>query len=426
MIKIFLIIILLVFSLANSSNIDNKISKNKKNLINKKKQKLTTKIKVKLLARQINQATKKFNKLNSNINELNSTITKNRSKLNNTKDALKLLELKSDQILSIKKTTQKNIVDNIINNHLASIAIDLASMHTQDEIIDSYVYTTLSKDSKEQLSKLDNQYKSLINDQNKNKIKIKKLKSFIKKDQKDKKNLKKLEKEYKKTLDKLSKKHKKYQKELKNIIKKQKQLSSLLSSLNIMKKQEIKRSKLQKRKEKERLKKERLAKQKKKKQSSKIYKQTKRFNENIAMDVRSIGSSSSGIKTTKYYGVKTIAPLKRYTINKKFGYFYDKVYKIKFFNDSIELKPKSRNSKVYSVFSGKVVFAKKNSGLLENVVIIKHKNNLHTIYSHLDRIAPTIRKGKWVKKGSVLGRVDEILNFQATKNSKYINPKDLF
>ena len=64
--------------------------------------------------------------------------------------------------------------------------------------------------------------------------------------------------------------------------------------------------------------------------------------------------------------------------------------------------------------------------MLENVVIVQHQNGLHTIYSHLDEIAPTLKVGKWIKKGYVIGRVNNNLTFQATKNSSHINPKDLF
>jgi murein DD-endopeptidase MepM/ murein hydrolase activator NlpD len=74
---------------------------------------------------------------------------------------------------------------------------------------------------------------------------------------------------------------------------------------------------------------------------------------------------------------------------------------------------------------GKVVYAKENAGVLGNVVIIKHKGNLHTIYSHLDRISPTIKKGKWIKKGYVVGRIKEQLNFQVTRDNNYINPLEL-
>ena len=141
--------------------------------------------------------------------------------------------------------------------------------------------------------------------------------------------------------------------------------------------------------------------------------------------MRKIGSSAKGIKISKYNGSKTIAPLKSYTITKKFGKYYDKVYKMELFNESISLKTKKQNAKVFSVFKGRIVYAKKNAGLLENVVIVKHNGNLHTIYSHLDKISPTLKVGKWIPKGYVVGRVNGTLLFQATKNNKYINPSKL-
>ena len=89
------------------------------------------------------------------------------------------------------------------------------------------------------------------------------------------------------------------------------------------------------------------------------------------------------------------------------------------------MKPKRPNSKVYNILSGKIVYVKQNQGILSNVVIVQHSNNLSTIYSNLDRIAPTLRVGKWIKKGFVVGRVSDTLMFQATKNGKFINPKEL-
>ena len=120
-----------------------------------------------------------------------------------------------------------------------------------------------------------------------------------------------------------------------------------------------------------------------------------------------------------------MAPLKSYTITKKFGKYYDRVYKMELFNESVSLKTKKQNAKVFSVFKGQIVYAKQNSGLLANVVIVKHRNKLHTIYSHLDKISPTLKVGKWIPKGYVVGRVNDTLEFQATRNSKYIDPMKL-
>lgn len=128
----------------------------------------------------------------------------------------------------------------------------------------------------------------------------------------------------------------------------------------------------------------------------------------------------------KYAGAKTIAPLKDFKVVKNFGTYYDPIYKIKLFNESIVLKSSEPQAKVVAVLNGKVVYAKKNAGMLENVVIIQHENGIHTIYSHLDEISPTLVVGKWIKQGYVVGRVDESLMFQVTKDSSHIDPKELF
>ena len=151
-----------------------------------------------------------------------------------------------------------------------------------------------------------------------------------------------------------------------------------------------------------------------------------KFAKNLNLDVKKIGSSTDGVTITKYKGEKTIAPLKSFKIAKNFGTYYDPIYKIKLFNESIVLRSTEPQAKVVSVLSGKVVYAKKNAGMLDNVVIIQHEGGIHTIYSHLDDIAPTLVVGKWVQKGSVVGRVNENLSFQVTKDSAHIDPKDLF
>ena len=60
-----------------------------------------------------------------------------------------------------------------------------------------------------------------------------------------------------------------------------------------------------------------------------------------------------------------------------------------------------------------------------NKVIIEHKDNMHTIYAQLDKIAPTIKPGRAVKKGYTIGRVDNALKFEVTLKDKHIDPLEL-
>jgi murein DD-endopeptidase MepM/ murein hydrolase activator NlpD len=141
--------------------------------------------------------------------------------------------------------------------------------------------------------------------------------------------------------------------------------------------------------------------------------------------VKKHGSSYQAIKTKKYKGPKTIAPLDSYTISKKYGTYTDPIYGIKIFNESISLKPKKPNAKVKTVFNGKVIYADKTA-VLNNIVIVEHKNGLHTIYANLSQISPNIKKGKKIKKGYTIGRVGEELVFEVTQKSYHINPIRLF
>ena len=119
-----------------------------------------------------------------------------------------------------------------------------------------------------------------------------------------------------------------------------------------------------------------------------------------------------------------MAPLSSYTVVQRFGSTIDPIYKIKIFNDSVILRSRKKNAKVFNVLNGEVIYAD-HSPILGNVVIVKHANGLHTIYSHLSKIAPMIRKGKRLKKGYAIGRVERDLNFSVTKNERQINPMQL-
>ena len=142
------------------------------------------------------------------------------------------------------------------------------------------------------------------------------------------------------------------------------------------------------------------------------------------LNVRQIGSSYQEGSITKYKGSKTIAPLKSYTLTQKFGNYTDPIYQMKIFNESVILEAKSNNAKVRNVLDGSIIYAEKTP-VLDNVVIVKHKNNIHTIYAHLSKIAPTIKVGKRVKKGYILGRIQKALTFEVTQDTKHINPMQM-
>ncbi len=262
---------------------------------------------------------------------------------------------------------------------------------------------------------------------------------------------KKLAKE--KLRKKLTADEEKYNIELAKIVDKQNSLRSTLAQLNILHKQEViearKRAEAEKeamRLEKERQreireakvlarakerkaqealrqakteqerKKARLAAAEARKEEQKVYKESEK--------VRQVNSSYKKSKTYAYRGGKTISPLPGAKLVKKFGTYVDPIYKIKIFNESITLKSPVTNSKVQNILNGKVVFAGKSS-MLGKVVVVSHSKKIHTVYAGLSKIAPTIHVGAKIQKGYVVGKVNEKLIFQATKDSKHIDPLNL-
>ena len=109
---------------------------------------------------------------------------------------------------------------------------------------------------------------------------------------------------------------------------------------------------------------------------------------------------------------------------KKFGPYVDPVYGIKIFNESVTLQPLKKRAKVKNVLNGRVVFVKETP-ILGKVVIIEHKNNLHTIYAKMDKIAPMLKEGNKIKEGYIIGRVEKELMFEVTQKNRHIDPLEL-
>jgi len=277
----------------------------------------------------------------------------------------------------------------------------------ENSLIEEEVLKLMLKNSKNKVKKLNNDFytnskiiKMLNSDISSLEIEIAIINS-------KKKNLIKTQKANKKALKKLTKSKESYKKELKKVLVKQDTLKRTLSKLNIIKVDEQKRA----RQEAER---------------KRAFKEQKAILSDVNLPkVKKHGSSYQRVKTRKYRGKKTIAPFSPYTITKKYGTYKDPIYGIKVFNESISLKPKKKNQKVKTVFNGKVIYADKTA-VLDNIVIVEHKDGLHTIYANLSQISPNIRKGKKIKKGYTIGRVSDELVFEVTQKSYHINPIRLF
>jgi murein DD-endopeptidase MepM/ murein hydrolase activator NlpD len=444
--SIFLSILFISNIFAAASNIDQKIQANKEKLESADDKKETTNIKIKELADQIENQNNNISNLEKEIKQINTDIEEHQKLLEESKNKLDDLQSKSTELIREKTSNEEQIVDTIIEEFSVSIAVKLVSEDSLQELIDREVYTLLSQHSKDKVVKLNTSYSSLSANTKNNQKDIDKISSYIDERQKAKDKLTGLKQKLSSSISSLEQQHKTYQEELNKFAKEQESLKSLLSELNILKQAETKKeqdAKAAAEEEKRKKLQELLASKKTPAKNETAEKEdvqednsfdtvqtsdvrNQKYAKNLSLDVKKIGSSTDGVSIVKYKGEKSIAPLKSFRVVKNFGTYFDPVYKIKLFNESITLKSDEDQAKVVAVLNGKVVYAKKSAGMLENVVIIQHEDGVHTIYSHLDEISPTLVVGKWIKQGYVVGRVNDTLMFQATKDSSHIDPKDLF
>lgn len=204
-----------------------------------------------------------------------------------------------------------------------------------------------------------------------------------------------------KAISQLEQEKNEYKKSLDKILNQQRTLQNTLASLNIIKQESLKP----------------------KKAPPSLVAQ-KPGSKPVPEDVQQAVAQYSPSSVAAYSGERTIAPLDGYVVTKRFGPYTDPIYGIKIFNDSVSLRPTQEDAKVKTVLNGKIILAKPTA-MLENVVIIEHDNGLHTIYAHLDKIAPTVEVGKRVKQGSIIGRVGRELMFQVTQRNAHIDPMQM-
>jgi len=235
-----------------------------------------------------------------------------------------------------------------------------------------------------------------------------------------------------KLLKKLAQEEKQYRKRLQQIISRQNALRQTLARLNILRKEEIEEAK--RREAERRAELARRARKLERMRRAKAQERAQARAEGREVDysaprleeekVKQVGSSYQKERVARYRGPRTISPVKGARLVKRFGTYVDPIYKIKIFNDSITLKAPYSDATVRTVLNGKVVYVGENS-MLGKVVIVQHSNGLHTVYAGLSKISPLIKTGTRIRRGTAVGKIRRKLIFQATQNSKLINPTRL-
>jgi len=404
--KILYIYLLLLSSVLVASTVDKKIKKTSSKLTSYHKNYSNISKKMDQTAKEIIRQKQQLIKQTKILQELKDELSLKKFSYKENISQLKLFK-KSQAILQTQQDKVQEKLMHVISQSVSlSIVVEKDSPKTQDALIEFEVLQVMLKNSRKKAKELS--IKFIANKKNIEMLRTHAttLESSIASIDQKQKKLIKITSEYKKAIKKLELAKTSYKKELKDIINKQNALKKTLAQLNLIKIDETKRAKEQKEREEAFKNKNIVA------------------NENLPK-VKKHGSSYQAVKTIKYHGAKTIAPLTSYVITKKYGTYIDPIYGIKIFNESISLRPKTSDTKVKTVFNGKVIYAQKTA-VLKNVVVVEHKNGLHTIYANLSKIAPNIKKGKKVKKGSVIGRIKDELTFEVTYKNYHINPIRLF
>jgi len=397
-----LLLLPLLMALALFADIKEKIKSSETKIESKKMQEQKISHELDKIAKDMLAHKKSLLSLSADIKTCKSNIKKL-----NKKSSLKQTELDKIDKIYKKLAKQEKLVSkkvvNILSKELSIQMISKGAQNPSSQGLESFetnvenivmneilhTYTTLLR---EKFKKTKSKYIKLNKTMDTIKNELSKLSSKVDALKSKKADLDALEKKRKKSIHSLKTKKDLYVKKLKRLKEEQEILSSTLTKLNVTKS---------------------------KKEQEKIRKQAQN-----KINVRQIGSSYQHGKLASYKGKKTIPPLKAYTLTQKFGNYTDPIYKIKIFNEAVTLHANKPNSKVRNVLDGTIIYAEKTP-VLDNVVIVKHRDNIHTIYAHLSKIAPTIKVGKRVKKSYVLGRVLNTLTFEVTQDSMHINPMEL-
>lgn len=332
---------------------------------------------------------------------------------------LKLLKSSQGNLEKDQEKLRQDLAFMLAKNVSLSLILDEEKAKNDEALITEEVFDSLNKITQANISVLQGNFSSNSQKIASMQLKIDKLKDAIEEIDKKRKDILGITIKEQESLIELKTQKNNYRASVKKLLKQQNSLKDELSKLNIIKEDEeakrIAREKEQKRLAQ--LEKERAAQQK-----QQISNRAQPVDD--LPDIISKTDAYHSVQTKRYNGKKTISPLDNFTIVKEFGPYEDPIYHIKIFNESISLKPDTANAKVKNVLNGKVILAKKTS-LLDNIVIIEHDNGMHTIYAHLDQIAPTIEKGKRLKRGSIIGRVNDELMFEVTQKNYHINPMQL-
>jgi murein DD-endopeptidase MepM/ murein hydrolase activator NlpD len=396
-----LVLISLISVSLYSAKIDEKIQTTSKKLVETKQTYSTLNAKLEETASKIMQQKQIVGTQQEHINSLVVELQSKETVYQSNKSTLKGLETQQSLLIRTQNEIEQRLVFAIARNTSISLLINDDRAKEADAIITEEALKLHLKQINQEIKDLNALF--LVNN---DKIaglssQTTVLKQSIAVIDQQKNKVVQTKQENEKAIVQLEKEKSDYKKSLDRILEQQRSLQNTLASLNIIKLEALKPKK-----------------------APPPLVAPKPGSKPVPEDVKQAVAEYSPSSVAAYVGEHTIAPLDGYVITKRFGPYTDPIYGIKIFNDSISLRPTEADAKVKSVLNGKVIFAKPTA-MLENVIIIEHDNGLHTIYAHLDKIAPTVEVGKRLKQGSIIGRAGKELMFQVTQRNAHIDPMQM-
>ena len=382
------VILLYALAMLAGADIERKITQSQKRLTLTTKKIQGVNLRLSKLARQIRHYQSELKTIDTKLQNLNALLKKTSKEY---QEKLRAYEETKNSVetLSEKENTLKQrlllLISKVFSKSLLLTSINAPS---EDDVFKEEILKALQKYEHSRLQRVSKEYTDTVTTLQQKKKRLTLLEKEIDTLLKNRATLKRLKIVKSQKMQKLLKDKQKYNKELQKLIEQRQALSKTLAKLNILKEQ-------------------------------KLAKKSKNIH------VKSYGQKSYGkLKTIRYRGRKTIAPLDRFVVIKKYGIYKDPIYNIEIPNENVELRPLKPNAKVRNIFNGRVILAKWTPHL-KNVVIVQATNGLYLIYANLDKIAPYIKKGRRIKKGYTIGRVNNKLIFEITKNNAHINPLDV-
>jgi septal ring factor EnvC (AmiA/AmiB activator) len=315
------------------------------------------------------------------------------------------LSHQKERLLSNQKSVEERLVKMIAQQLSFSLVFDKGELADEKDLLKQFTFQNVKLISTTDIKNLKQEYLTKQREILSLEGKLNIVKSSIQNVTQKEQTLEKIQKEKVGAIDKLDKASKAYRGKLARLIQSQEAARGALERLNIVKKRSQTRVATSRR-------------------GGMRLPDVKASDDDDTKTIKNYGSSYQDLPSAHYNGGKVDAPVANARVVKSFGSYIDPVYNIKIHNDYVILRSSGSDVVVKSVMPGRVVYAK-NVASLGLVVIVEHSGGLATIYAHLGKIAPGIRAGSHVSGGDIVGRVDQEVMFEVTKNGVPVNPLDL-